>query len=162
MSSPEWYVAHTRPRCEKKLADYCARQGLPVTLPCYQSVRKYRSKTVVFAKPLFPNYVFLKLLRTQRQKVYQSDYVANLLDVGDQELFDRQLGDILLSLETDLEVCLAPQIEAGRRVRIRSGPLRGLEGWVEQRSGMVFVQLRLDFIGQAAAVKIEATDLELL
>ena len=162
MSNPDWYVAHTRPRCEKKLADYCGRQGFSVTLPCYRSVRKYRGKTVVFEKPLFPSYVFLKLFRPQRQQVYQSDYVANLLDVLDQELFSRQLGDILLSLETNLEVCLAPQIEAGRRVRIKSGPLRGLEGWVEQRSGMVFVQLRLDFIGQAAAVKIEATDLELI
>ena len=43
-----------------------------------------------------------------------------------------------------------------------SGPLRGIEGWVEQRHGMSTVLLRLDFIGQAAAVKMEATDLELI
>src|SRR2546429_3709247 len=30
-----WYVAHSRPRCEKKLAEYCGREGLQVTLPCY-------------------------------------------------------------------------------------------------------------------------------
>jgi hypothetical protein len=69
MSNPDWYVAHTRPRCEKKLADYCGRQGFSVTLPCYRSVRKYRGKTVVFEKPLFPSYVFLKLFRPQRQQV---------------------------------------------------------------------------------------------
>jgi len=33
---------------------------------------------------------------------------------------------------------------------------------VERRYGMCIVLLRLDFIGQAAAVKMEATDLELI
>ena len=157
-----WFVAHTRPRCEKKLAQYCAREGLPTTLPCYRSVRKYRGKVVVFQKPLFPGYLFLQLLSHQRPKVYASDYVANLLEVIDQELFTRQLNDILTALETNLEVRLAPQIAAGVKVRIKSGPLRGLEGWVQQRSGPLEVLLRLDFIAQAAAVKIEATDLELI
>ena len=157
-----WFVAHTRPRCEKKLALYCEREGLPTTLPCYRSVRKYRGKVVVFHKPLFPGYLFLKLLTEQRAKVYASDYVANLLEVIDQELFNRQLEDILAALETNLEVRFAPQIEAGVQVRIKSGPLRGLEGWVQQRSGPVEVLLRLDFIGQAAAVRVEATELELI
>lgn len=161
MDDLPWYVAHTRPRCEKKLAEYCREQGFLVTLPCYRSVRKYERKTVVFEKPLFPNYLFLRLEPSQRQKVYQSDLVANLLDVVDQELFDQQLGDILRSLETDTEVLLAPQITAGTRVKITSGPLRGLEGFVENRSGMTYVNLRLDFIGQAVAVKVEVSDLEL-
>lgn len=162
MSDLAWYVAHTRPRAEKKLAQYCQREGLAFTLPCVRSVKKYRGKTVVFQKPLFPNYLFLRLLPQHRQKIYQNDYVANLLDVPDQELFARQLADILLALETEIEVFLAPRITAGARVRIKSGPLRGLEGWVEHRSGACLVLLRLDFISQAAAVKIDAGDLELV
>ena len=156
-----WYVAHTRPRCEKKLSEFCQRNGFEVTLPCYRSVRKYDRKTLVFEKPLFPGYVFLRLEPWQRQKIFQSDYVANLLDVPDQAIFAAQLADILLSLESDLDIVLAPQIVAGARVKIISGPLRGLEGFVENRSGVTYVNLRLDFIGQAAAVKVEASELEL-
>ncbi|MBU6401286.1 MAG: UpxY family transcription antiterminator [Verrucomicrobia bacterium] len=157
-----WFVAHTRPRCEKKLAQYCERESVAVTLPCYRSVRKYRGKKVTFYKPLFPNYVFLQLFTGQRQKVYQSDYVANLLEVTDQDLFAQQLADILHALDTDLEVRLAPQIQEGVRVKIKSGPLRGVEGLVQQRSGTTQVILRLDFISQAAAVKIDADELELI
>ncbi len=156
-----WYVAHTRPRCEKKLADYCKRQGFQVTLPFYRSVKKYERKTAIFEKPLFPNYVFLQLEPIQRQKVYQSDFVANLLDVTDQATFEKQLADILLSLETGLEIILAPEITVGARVKITAGPLRGLEGFVETRSGVTYVQLRLDFIAQGVSVKVDATDLEL-
>lgn len=161
MSEILWYVAHTRPRCEKKLTAYSQREGFAVTLPLYRSVRKYRGKTVVFEKPLFPNYVFLQLWPEGARKVYQSDYVANLLHVPDQKTFEEQLQDILRALESDLEVCLAPQIAEGAKVRVKSGPLRGMEGFVERRSGQVMVLLRLDFIRQAAAVKIDATDLEL-
>jgi hypothetical protein len=46
------------------------------------------------------------------------------------------------------------------RVKVKNGPLRGMEAWVEQRYGISTVLLRLDFIGQAAAVKLDATDLE--
>lgn len=162
MSDLLWCVAYTRPRCEKKLAQYCERESFAVTLPCVRSVHKYRGKTVAFQKPLFPNYVFLQLLSHQRQRVHQNDHVVKLLDVPDQATFAQQLKDILLALESDVEVRLAPLITTGCRVKIKSGPLRGMDGWVEQRSGAVFVLLRLDFISQAAAVKIEASELELV
>lgn len=162
MEETLWFVAHTRPRCEKKLVEYCRRESLPTTLPLYKSVKKYRGKTVTFEKPLFPGYVFLQLAQAQRQKVYQSDYVANLLDVPDQEEFSRQLDDILTSLDLNVEIRLAPTIGPGTKVLIKGGPLRGMEGWVEHRTGPTVVLLRLDFIGQAAAVKVDASDLELV
>ena len=160
MSDLLWFVAHTRPRCEKKLVQFCDEHGLSATLPCYKAAHKYRGKTVVFQKPLFPGYVFLQIEHHNRQKVCQSDYVANLLEVFDQETLARQLEDILRALDTDLEIRLAPTIGEGTRVKIKYGPLRGVEGWVEKRRGMSLVLLRLDFIGQAAALKLEATDLE--
>ena len=162
MSDQLWFVAHTKPRREKKLAAYCERHGFAATLPCYESAHKYRGKTVVFRKPLFPGYVFLQLEPTKAMGVRQNDDVANLLDVFDQETFYRQLHDILLALESKIGVRLAPTIGEGMRVRIKGGPLQGIEGWVEQRYGSSTVLLRLDFISQAAAVKLEADLLELI
>ncbi len=162
MSTVRWFVAHTKPRREKKLAEQCKRGGIAVTLPCYDSVHKYRGKTVVFQKPLFPGYVFLQLEPGQKDAVFQNDHVANLLDVFDQETFQKQLQDIVLALQAKAGVRLAPAIGEGMRVCIRSGPLQGIEGWVEQRYGMTTVLLRLDFINQAAAVKIDADSLELI
>jgi transcription antitermination factor NusG len=162
MSELQWFVAHTRPRREKKLKEHCERVGLLVTLPLYRTVHKYRGKTATFEKPLFPGYVFLQLLAEQRHSVFRCDHVANLLAVPDQREFDRQLGEILTALNTDCEVYLAPQIGAGSRVKVKSGPLRGMEGWVETRYGMTTILLRLDFIGQAAAVKVSADQLDLV
>jgi hypothetical protein len=73
-----------------------------------------------------------------------------------------QLGDIFEALESGCELKLAPEIGAGKRVMIKSGPMRGIEGWVEDRYGATTVLLRLDFIGQAAALSMEADMLELV
>lgn len=157
-----WFAAHTRPRREKKLAQYCERAELAVTLPCYRAAHKYRGKTVVFDKPLFPGYVFVQMPLEKKSVVLQSDHVANLLDIPDQALFSRQLSEVLRALDNNLEIRLAPTIGEGTRVKIKHGPLRGIEGWVEKRYGMNTVLLRLEFINQAAAVKLEATDLEMI
>lgn len=162
MAELEWFVAHTKPRREKKLVEYCTRQNIAATLPCYESAHKYRGKTAVFQKPLFPGYVFLKIEPGQAVYVRQNDHVANLLEVFDQETFQRQLQDILMALESELGVRLAPSIGEGMRVRIKGGPLQGVEGWVEKRYGMTTVLLRLDFISQAAAVRMDAELLELI
>lgn len=162
MSDFRWFVVHTRPRCEKKFFEFCQRENLAATLPCYKAAHKYRGKTVVFQKPLFPGYVFVQIFDEDRKAVLYNDHVANLLEVHDQETLAHQLADILSALESELEIQLAPSIGEGTRVAVKRGPLRGIEGWVEKRYGMTVVLLRLDFIGQAAAVKIDANDLELI
>lgn len=160
MNDSAWYVAHTRPRCEKKLVAWCQREQFETTLPCYRTAHKYRGKVARFEKPLFPGYVFLQLQRGEDRRVAQNDYVARVLAVYDQEKFIRQLTDILHALESASHIHVVPEIGEGSRVRVKHGPLRGLEGWVEKRYGLSTVLFRLDFIGQAAAVTMEAWELE--
>jgi transcription antitermination factor NusG len=158
----EWYVAHVRPRCEKKLVEHGKIYNFQTTLLTYKSIKKYRGKEVSFDKPLFPGYVFLRLNHETRKVATQSNFVANMLDVIDQQKFEDQLEDILFALEQEVEIRLEPTIEVGSRVIVKSGPLQGHEGWVEERYGMTTILLRLDFIGQAAAVKVQAGTLELI
>ena len=158
----DWYVARVRPRCEKKLVEHGKIYNFPTTLPTYSSTKKYRGKVVTFQKPLFPGYVFLRLNCKTRQVAVQSNYVANMLEVPDQEEFKEQLNDILFALDQQVKIRVEPTIGVGNRVIVRSGPLQGQEGWVEERFGMTTILLRLDFIGQAAAVKVEADTLELI
>ena len=61
-----WFVAHTRPRAEKKLAEFCVEQGYEHRLPVYRSVKTYARKRVIFEKPLFPGYMFARVERRHR------------------------------------------------------------------------------------------------
>ena len=157
MTQLAWFVVHTLPRREKKLKEYCEREQFNAILPCFRSVHKYRRKTVYFDKPLFPGYLFVQVSPSIKQCLAQNDHVARMLTV-----FARQLHDIIAALETGMEIQVAPEIGPGHRVKIKQGPLQGIEAWVESRQGITTVFLRLDFIGQAASIKIPADHLELL
>jgi len=157
-----WFVAHTRPRCEKKLQGWCGESGLESHLPTYASVKKYRGKEVTFHKPFFPGYVFLRATSRGGRTVRQNRYVANLLEPPNQAEFEAQLSDIREALETLEDIWLVPRIGPGTHVLVQRGPLAGVEAWVEDRHGPSTVLLRLDFIGQAAAVKVPVEDLEVI
>ena len=157
-----WFVAHTRPRCEKKLQQWCQRESLTSCLPTYTSVRKYASKEARFTKPLFPGYLFLSLSRRHIRTIRHSNYIANLLEPPDQTEFATQLDEIMKATALAEELHVAPSIGIGTRVLIKRGPLAGMDAWVEDRSGVETVILRLDFIGQGAIVNVAVQDLELV
>lgn len=156
----QWFVAHTRPRMEKKLANYCEREGIDVTLPLYKNVCKYRGKCVTFDKPLFPNYVFFRTNVERPYSLLKNDYIVSVLSIYDQMEFERQLQDIMRALATGVEMRLGVNLAEGTKVRIKTGPLQGLTGYVEKMIQPNWIQLRLDFISQAVAVKIESSDVE--
>ena len=106
--------------------------------------------------------MFLFVNNESRKAAIQSNFVANLLHVVDQHLFEQQLNAILFALDQEVAIRLEPAIEIGARVMIKSGPLKGQEGWVEERFGMTTVLLRLNFIGQAAAITVSSGVLELI
>ena len=85
-----------------------------------------------------------------------------MLHVVEQQLFEQQLNDILFALNQEITIRLEPIIEVGARVMIKSGPLQGQEGWVDERFGMTTVLLRLDFIGQVAAIEVSSDLLDLI
>ena len=157
-----WTVAHTRPRSEKRLADHCERLNIAYRLPLRRSVRRYPSKTIVFKCPMFPGYVFLESEVREAQLLFATGHLARLLPVQTFQALEleQQLNSIETALSQDLDLVLCPEIRSGIEVRIRYGVLRGTMAWVQERRGQTEVILRIDFIGQAAVLRLEVDALE--
>lgn len=156
----DWLVVHTLARCEKQVLAWAEREGLQAALPTYASVRRYRGKVMRFEKVLFPGYLFLVGTEAEAGRLRQNRHVAQVLVPPDRDEFRRQLGEILAAVSAGVDLRPAMEIQPGVRVRIVSGPLGGMEGWVERLEAPLEVVLRLDFIGQSAAVRVELSDVE--
>lgn len=154
-----WAVAHTRPRCEKKLADAAEREGIRVYVPLIAKTHTYGRRKRTFHSPLFTGYVFCCGDAPQRRWLSQNQNTANLLDVSDQETFVAQLRRVQTAVESGLLVDVKPFLETGRQVRITSGLLRGAEGVVVRVSGKTRVLLSVDMIQQAAVVEVDSAAL---
>lgn len=157
-----WFVCHTRPRCEKKFAALLTAEKFEHYLPLYRSVRRYAQQTKTFTKPLFPGYVFARVVAERRARIFQQDLVARALPVGDEALFLRQLGDVRTIVASGLELAVMPLLTRGRRVKICGGALHGLEGFVDDPANPLGVVLSVDVLRQGVLVKVPAEQLQLL
>jgi hypothetical protein len=100
-----WVVAHTRPRCEKRVAEFCRLQGLSAYIPLRSKTHSYGGRRRTFSSPLFPGYVFCVTDPRQKTLLRQSRHTANLLDVLDQAGLVRQLIQIRSSRAMSWKFC---------------------------------------------------------
>ncbi len=157
-----WLVCHTRPRCEKKLAALLAAENFEHYLPLTTSVRRYAQQTKKFTKPLFPGYVFARVINERKARIFQQDLIARALSVGDEAVFLRQLADVRTIVASGLELTVMPLLTKGRRVKILGGALHGLEGFVDDPANPRGVVLSVDVLRQGVLVRVPAEQLQLL
>ncbi len=159
---PRWYAAYTCARHEKCVAEQLGGRSIEHFLPLYETVRRWKDRRKKVQLPLFPGYVFVRIPLRDRLGVLQIPSVVRL--VG----FD---GHPCPLAETEIEAvrtCLAlkarlkphPNVQVGRRVRVKTGPLEGLEGIVIRRKNHLRFIISLDLIRRSASVEIDAADLE--
>ena len=149
-----WHVLHVKPRCEKKMDDYCTAHGVVCDLPLREETKVYQRRRVTVRKPVFPGYAFAAFDTEQRATVLKSNLIVRILPVQDQARLIRELEQVRQALAVDptLDACAAYQ--AGKRVLIRSGPFQGLEGVVQVVKGRAKVVLNVEMIGRALAVEV--------
>jgi transcription antitermination factor NusG len=155
----DWYVCHTRPRCEKKFAALLGAEALEHYLPLVSSIRRYPSGTKRFTKPLFPGYVFARVPASGKSRIYQQELLARAITVDDEPTFLRQLEDVRRIVATGVELTVIPLLTRGRRVRVVGGPLHGLEGQVDDSSNPLGVVISVDVLRQGLLLKVAAEGL---
>lgn len=162
MDEDYWLVCHTKPRCEKKFAALLIAEKFEHYLPLVTSVRRYAQQTKRFTKPLFPGYVFTRVPREKKARIYQQDLLARAIIVEDVPKFLHQLDDVKKIVASGLELSVMPLLTKGRRVKIVGGPLHGLEGYVDNPAHPQGIVISVDVLQQGLLVKVPAENLQAL
>jgi len=150
-----WWVLHTRPRQEKRLARHLHTAEIPYFLPLIPRKVRVRARTVLSHLPLFAGYVFLLGTREERLAALASGRVVHTLEVKDQEGLWRDLWQVQRLIATGAPLTPEGQLVPGALVEIRGGPLAGLRGTIIQSvSGRRFL-VRVDFIQRGASVLLD-------
>lgn len=159
-AAARWWVLHTRARHEKRVAETLDQHGVNYFLPLVPSKRTYGNRVVEFSLPLFPGYVFLSGGHDDVEVAWQTNRVANIIPVSDQDQLTEELHCIHALITSEEPVDLFPGLRKGRRCRIVSGSLKGLEGVVARRRNVSRFFVAVTFIGQSAVVEIDGARLE--
>ena len=163
--SAGWYAVHTKARHEFLVADHLTRSGLEALLPSVVLTRKWKDRKKRIRFPLFPGYLFVRLDITHslRLTVLRTKGVVRLLcTVGGEpeRVPDDQIETLKKILEKDVPLDPYPYLHEGQLVRIKSGPLAGIEGRLVQKTDRSLLVLSIDIIRQSTSVTIDAADVE--
>jgi transcription antitermination factor NusG len=159
---PRWYAAYTSANHEKRVALQLQERAVEHFLPLYESVRRWKDRRRKLQLPLFPSYLFVRVALCDRLRVLQVPGVARLVGFNGLPcaLPDSEIEAIQTCLAR--RVCLEPHlyVQVGRRVRVKAGPLKGLEGILIRRKNASRFVISLDLIMRSVAVEIDGTEVE--
>jgi transcription termination/antitermination protein NusG len=154
---PNWYAAYTKPRHEKNVAAQLEMREVETYLPLYRAIHNWNGRKAEVNLPLFPSYVFVKLPPTQRVRVLEQPGVVRLVGVNGKAT--ALPDDEIERLRSSLAFCKAepyPFMVPGEKVRIRTGPMAGLEGKILRRKGNFRLVVSLDLIQRSILLELDA------
>ena len=158
----KWVVVHTKPRYEKKLADYAKQHQITYYLPQYTSKRVYQRRKVDVNKVLFPSYLFAGVDFKGKQELQISGYTVNFLKVNAQKELIEELQAIYYGRQKNVAMEPGLWLEKGLEVEIVNGPLKGIRGVVEDQSKLTEVRLQVNILRQAVLVKVKTEDIKII
>jgi transcription antitermination factor NusG len=160
--SRRWHILHTKSRQEKALAESLASMGISYFLPLSKLQRTYGHRKEMVELPLFPGYVFLHATLEEAYFADRTKRVAKVIQVVDQATLIKELRQIQLALEAQVPLDPFPYLREGIRVEVRSGPLRGLRGIIEDRLKRDRLILQVETLGRAASLEIDGALLDVV
>jgi transcription antitermination factor NusG len=155
-----WLAAYTLPRHEKVVQEQLSLRGVESFLPLYGKISQWKDRVVQLHLPLFPCYIFVHIPLARRVRVLESPGVIRLVGFSGHPaiLPDEDIEALQRSLETrNAEPC--PYLSAGKRVRVASGPLQGLEGVVMRRKKDLRIVVSVDCILRSVSLEVQASEL---
>ena len=159
-SDRKWWVVYTKARQEKAFVRQLHGFEVPFYLPLIPKDNVIRGKKVQSHIPLFGGYCFMFGNEEERVKSLTTNRVSSILEVDDQQLLLHDLQQISQLIDADAPLTIESRLSPGDRVRIRNGPMEGLEGTVVTRRGKTRLLVAVNMLQQGVSIEIDDYVLE--
>jgi transcription antitermination factor NusG len=156
-----WYVASTAPHHEKWVARQLEGFQVQHFLPLYRSLRRWKDRRKELELPLFPGYLFVRIPLSERLRVLRTPGVVQIVGFQGrpQAVPDSEVETLRQSVLHGTSLQPHPYLKVGRRVRVQSGPLTGMEGILVRQKDAFRVVLSVEMITRSFAVEVDAADI---
>jgi transcription antitermination factor NusG len=156
---PRWYAAYTCPHRERRVADHLAARSVEHFLPLHQSMRRWKDRRKLMQLPLFPGYIFVRIILQDRLQVLEVPGVVRLVGFNHlpEALSDDEVNTLRIGLAQAAYAQPHRYLHSGRRVRISRGPFAGLDGILIRQKGRVRVVLSIELIQRSVLVDVDTT-----
>jgi transcription antitermination factor NusG len=162
LSESSWYALYTRHQHEKMVNQVLSHKGFNTFLPLYATTHHWKDRTKALSLPLFPCYVFLKGGIERRLQILTTPGIYGLVSSAGQPaaIPDIEIESIRRVVESGARVEAHPYLKCGNWVRVKCGPLTGIEGILVRKKNISRLVLSVEILGTAAAIEVAAFQVE--
>jgi transcription antitermination factor NusG len=157
-----WYAVRVRTNAEKSVSVALRAKGYEEYLPLYQHNSRWTDRFKILERPLFPGYVFCRLDPTFRRPLLTVPGVNGIVGFGRAfaPIEDSEIEAVRRVVLAGLPAMRGPFLASGQRVRIRSGPLDGVEGVLTRIKNTLCVVVSITILQRSVAVEVDRDCLE--
>ena len=157
-----WHALYTRHQHEKVVTQALMGKGFEVFLPQYRAVHQWKDRQKDILLPLFPNYVFIRGGLDRMLSIVTTPGVHSLVSWGARPAVipSEEIEAVRRLIESPLKVEPHPFLKCGDLVRIKSGPLEGIEGILVRKTRGVRLVLSVEMLSRSAAVEVDVSMVE--
>ena len=153
-----WYAVYTRARHEKTVDRLFQDKDVESFLPLHDVLSRWKDRRAWVQKPLFPGYLFVHVVGGGLGDVWRTRGVVHVVGDGESAVAvpDEQVEAIRQMIESPVKVDPWPYMRKGTLVRVKTGPLTGMEGYIVRRKGTCRLVVSVDLLGRSVAAEIGA------
>jgi len=157
-----WHALHTKHQHEKNVTDILAEKGFEVFCPTYAEIHRWKDRRKEVTIPLFSGYLFFADGLHRRIDLLSTPGVCAIVSFGNTPAVvpEEEINAIRLAAASSQRVEPHPFLQEGQKVRVKSGPLSGIEGILQRRKDTFRLVLSVQLLGRSVAVQVEQCDIE--
>jgi transcriptional antiterminator NusG len=155
-----WYALRVRSRSEIMVGTLLEAKGYPSYVPSHTSEHQYSDRIKRTAAPLFPGYVFCRFSASELLPIVSTRAVQKVVGIGPrpEAISDEEMERLQLSVRYGQGVAPCAYIQTGQKVRVRSGALAGIEGFLVEVRNRQRLVITADILQRAVSLEIDAGD----
>lgn len=152
-----WFAVRVRSHFENIAAKHLQDRGFEQFCPVYEQERQWSDRKKLSQFPLFPGYVFCRLDPDRRLPVLTVPGVVDILGFASQPcpVPEHEIEHIRRMAESGCVVRPWPFITVGQKVLIERGPLKGVEGLLQEIKGKYRLIVSVTMLQRSVATEID-------
>ena len=162
-----WYAVRTRSNYEFKVSYLLNKRSIRTFYPTVLKWSRRKDRKIKVARPLFPGYLFVECAATAMDwlEVRKTEGVVNILGTNKAPLAvpAEQIENVRKIVESGIDPLPHPYLNAGERIVVVDGPLRGAIGIFEKfndKKGTLVITV--DLLGRSLAAEVDNSVVERL
>src|ERR1700722_17178148 len=153
-----WFALQVRSQREGQVAEHLSAKGYELFLPLYTCRKRWSDRVKKVEMPLFPGYLFCRFDFYDPLPILKTPWMMQIVGFNQvpSPVDEEEISAVRTLVATGAHAQPWPFIGLGDRVRIESGPLRGIVGVLTQVKGDHKLVVSITLLQRSVAVEIDS------